>query len=130
MIAHLCHSRILAGWVKGNEKHHISLSHTRELHTHRFVLWPYDRAISRGRLMAITMRLTPNKILVFGYRSVPFWQDVKINRYPTDSENGPLANEDMRYNIQGLSVGYSSRYMKSGGPVELGNTVPQPCCVQ
>lgn len=110
--------------MKGSERLHISLSQAKELRTHHFVLWPFDHAVSRGHLMAVTMRLTPDKVLVFGYRSVPFWQDVKINRYPTDSEDGPLANEDMRYNIRGLSVGYSSRYRKSGGLVGLGSK----CC--
>lgn len=64
--------------------------------------------------MAVTMRLANDKALVFGFRSVPYYQDVKIGRWPNDRKEGVLASEDMRTNILGLSVGYSNRYIKRG----------------
>ncbi|GMH43936.1 hypothetical protein BSKO_11870 [Bryopsis sp. KO-2023] len=83
----------------------------------RFTLWPFDRVESRGKNMAVTMRLSDDKALAFGFRSAPYYQDVKIGRWPRDRAADVVASEDMRHNIQGLSVGYSYRYNKRGNAV-------------
>jgi hypothetical protein len=66
--------RILAGWVPASERALVTLEDVATPpaggRTYQYVLWPYDRQESKGQLKAVTIRLTGDKVLVLGYRSV------------------------------------------------------------
>ncbi|KAF6266656.1 hypothetical protein COO60DRAFT_1623446 [Scenedesmus sp. NREL 46B-D3] len=80
-------------------------------------LWPFDRPESKGQLKGVSLRLEDGKVLVLGFRSTPFWQDVRIKSNASNpySDERLLAPEHMRSNVQGLSVEYSKRYLDSPG---------------
>lgn len=42
--------------------------------TRDLVLWPYDRPESRGRLKALTIRLSETQLVVVAYKALPWWQ--------------------------------------------------------
>jgi hypothetical protein len=64
--------RILAGWVPAKDRAMLGLeditSPPAPGSLRRYVLWPFDRAESRGRLRGITVRLEEGKVLVLGFR--------------------------------------------------------------
>jgi hypothetical protein len=112
--------RILAGWVPAAERAHITLADVAvgdQPQEHRFVLWPYDRAESKGRLRGVSIRLEDGKVLVMGYRSAAFWPDLRISH----SDGGPgkeerrVQPEHVRSNVAGLSVEYSRRFTDAAG---------------
>lgn len=80
--------RIEVGWVKGRERLHVPTSKLKTRSVVRVQLWPFDRAESRGRLKGITLRPSPSTSLVIGYRSVPFWQDVRLAPYVPPAASG------------------------------------------
>ena len=71
-------SRIQTGWIPGTERDHIPLtaivaSSTSSTSppaasTFEYVLWPFDRSESRGKLKVVTVRLASDKILTLGFR--------------------------------------------------------------
>ncbi|GAX85071.1 hypothetical protein CEUSTIGMA_g12491.t1 [Chlamydomonas eustigma] len=69
------------------------------------VLWPFDRGESRGKLKAVVIRLSIDEMLVLSFRSMAFWQDVRLGAEgyssTTDRTLGP---DQMRDNMAGLSV--------------------------
>jgi hypothetical protein len=108
--------RILAGWVPGKERANIALleATSAATTTRRYLLWPFDRPESRGKLKGITIRIAGDKLLILGFRSLPGWGDVRVSRFPDDSSDGPLIPDEMRYSTRGLSVEYIRKY-KDGG---------------
>ncbi|WIA29149.1 hypothetical protein OEZ86_011660 [Tetradesmus obliquus] len=122
------HNRILSGWVPARERVTLSLADLTPAaqpangaaatpRVRRYSLWPFDRPESKGQLKGASLRLEDGKVLVLGFRSTPFWQDVRIKANASNpySEERPLAPEHMRSNVQGLSVEYSKRYLDAPG---------------
>ncbi len=60
--------------MPGNERETIPLSAIQAPkpggEVRRYVLWPYDRAESRGRLKGVSLRLEDGRMVVLGYRWV------------------------------------------------------------
>lgn len=104
--------RLMAGWLSGkNERFVISASSTSSASAsastssvQRFdaVLWPFDRSESKGNLMSITIRLSPNDILIIGARSASHWPDMAL--MDPGWNGSPVAPASMRTNIAGVGV--------------------------
>lgn len=63
----------MAGWVPADERVTLGLTDLGAdaggPRVRRYVLWPFDRAESKGRLKGLSLRLEDGKVLVLGYRS-------------------------------------------------------------
>ncbi|KAG2501286.1 hypothetical protein HYH03_001088 [Edaphochlamys debaryana] len=85
-----------------------------------YTLWPLDRAESRGRLKALTIRLAEDRLLVLSYKSLAWWQDARLGRAGPDSQpdrpdRGVLTADEMRGPLAGLSVEYMRLVADSSG---------------
>ncbi|KXZ46510.1 hypothetical protein GPECTOR_43g947 [Gonium pectorale] len=74
-----------------------------------YTLWPMDRAESRGRLKALSVRLTDTQLAVLSYKSLPWWQDARVGRDPWDAwapDRDSLVADETRAPLAGLSAEY------------------------
>eukprot|EP00798_Chlamydomonas_sp_ICE-L_P003605 gene3605-13688_t len=116
------YARLTAGWIPSPERSHLEVTHFNAnkgglSSSTDFVLWPFDRGESRGKLKMITMRISPSQVLVLAFRSAPFWADVKLEG--RESQNaGRMDTQDMRDNVAGLTVEYASRYVDNTGSMQ------------
>ncbi|KAL4443898.1 hypothetical protein ABPG75_011635 [Micractinium tetrahymenae] len=103
--------RLMAGWVGQGGRHaERAVLGAAELAApvqRRYTLWPFDRPESRGNLLALTIRLSADEVLVIGFRSAPHWQDLGI-------AGGDAAPGDSRHNVRGLSVELVKRDPETG----------------
>ena len=73
------YNRIMAGWVPAAERVTLGLADLAPAGsgqppvTRRFLLWPYDRSESKGRLKGVVLRLEDGKVLALGFRRVVGW---------------------------------------------------------
>ncbi len=66
-------------------------------------------------MKAVTLRVSADRLLILGYRSLPMWEDVRVNNYPNDGQDGDLARDEMRGNVAGLSVELLQRFVTLTG---------------
>lgn len=99
------------------------------------LLWPVDRAESRGKLKALSMRLSDDQLVVLSYKALPWWQDVRIGRNVYDTaaaDRDAIAPDEMRGPLAGVSVEYMRRQGIAAGEHGLGwvlkNTATPACC--
>lgn len=86
--------RMYAGWVPAAERVALASSDVQKPSVRKMVLWPFDRPESKGQLKALTMRLAPDSVLVLGYRSTPYWQEVKLQQRMPVPGGGTRSFED------------------------------------
>ncbi len=76
------------------------------------LLWPVDRAESRGKLKALSVRLSDDQLVVLSYKALPWWQDVRIGRNVYDTaaaDRDAVVPDEMRGPLAGVSVEYMRR---------------------
>ena len=66
--------RTMAGWLSGGERAVLTPADLAVPSRRRLVLWPFDRAESRGNLMALSIQRGQDEVLVVGFRSAPHWE--------------------------------------------------------
>ncbi|GAB4822461.1 hypothetical protein N2152v2_009507 [Parachlorella kessleri] len=110
------YNRIMAGWVGGSQRRLLTQDDLAQPGSQQLMLWPFDRAESRGNLMGLTIRRSDNEVLVVGYRSASHWQDARR----AASAGGVPAPEDLRANVAGLSVELLRRDPATGAWSESG----------
>ena len=65
---------MMAGWLAGEERLTLGAADLRAPSQRRLSLWAFDRAESRGNLMASSIRRSADEVLVVGFRSASHWQ--------------------------------------------------------
>ena len=77
-LRHHASSRIRAGWVPATERSSLRLDEVATPpaggKTYEYILWPYDRQESKGKMKSVTIRLAGDKVLVLGYRLVAIYE--------------------------------------------------------
>ena len=66
--------RLMAGWLAGGERLILGAADLRAPSQRRLSLWAFDRAESRGNLMAVSIRRSADEVLLVGFRSASHWQ--------------------------------------------------------
>jgi hypothetical protein len=93
-------ARVQSGFIRGSAERKILWREDLDnANTQTVELCPFDRAECRGSLMAVSFQTQDNGTVLFGWRSVPFWQDLPFTA-------GTLDTRRSRENVAGLSVVY------------------------
>ncbi|GLI63979.1 hypothetical protein VaNZ11_007148, partial [Volvox africanus] len=87
-----------------------------------YTLWPVDRSESRGRLKALSVRISDSQLVVLSYKALPWWQDVRLGRDPGDAgDRDNLIADEMRSPLSGLSAEYMRKTVNSNGASSFGS---------
>eukprot|EP00892_Ulva_mutabilis_P002899 jgi/Ulvmu1/1260/UM109_0058.1 len=91
-------AKLKAGYVQGlRERTVIDRGQLRFQQRQTISLCPYDRPECRGEMMAVSIAMPSGATVVLGYRSMPFWPDIKVAWHKTVPHR-------MRGNLSGLSI--------------------------
>jgi hypothetical protein len=77
-----------------------------------YTLWPVDRAESRGRLKALSVRISDSQLVILSYKALPWWQDMRLGRDSWNvSDRDNVIADEMRPTLSGLSVEYMKKLL-------------------
>jgi hypothetical protein len=94
--------RSLAGWVRGGGRLVLGAAELAEPSERRVVLWPFDRAESRGRLVGLALRRAPGEVVLLGLRAAAHWPE-------GGAGDGAAPPAEARQNVAGLQAEFAAR---------------------
>ena len=94
--------RSLAGWVHGGGRLVLGAAELAEPSERRVLLWPFDRAESRGRLVGLALRRAPGEVVLLGLRAAAHWPE-------GGGGDGAAPPAEARQNVAGLQAEFAAR---------------------